>query len=82
MPWIDRLRDMIPLISRLPSKEKREQKKAISFFTSTIWTVIKEKRQKMDRGKLKFAKERNRGKWTQVSISLRRKETTENTHLS
>ena len=45
---------MIPLISRLPSEEKREQKKAISFFTSTIWKVIKEKRQKMDAGEPKL----------------------------
>ena len=49
---MDRLRDMIPLISRLPSEEKREQKKAIEFFTSTIRKVIKEKRQKMDAGGL------------------------------
>ncbi|KAK7474093.1 hypothetical protein BaRGS_00034699 [Batillaria attramentaria] len=45
-----RLIQMIPLISRLPSKEKSRQKTDIDFFRSTILTVIKEKREKMEFG--------------------------------
>ena len=47
---INRLTDMIPLISRLPSKEKEEQRKAYEFFTSTIRTVISDKRKKEEKG--------------------------------
>ncbi|XP_076436479.1 uncharacterized protein LOC143275998 [Babylonia areolata] len=39
-----RLIDMIPLMSRLPTKENRERREAIKFFSDTIKNVIKQKR--------------------------------------
>ncbi|KAL8609195.1 hypothetical protein ACOMHN_058815 [Nucella lapillus] len=45
-----KLTDMIPLISRLPTKRKQDNDRAIAFFISSIRKVIKDKREKMESG--------------------------------
>ncbi|KAK7094396.1 uncharacterized protein [Littorina saxatilis] len=45
-----RLRDLLPLVSLIPTGEKRQQKEAIDFFTRTIMDVIKAKRHQINAG--------------------------------
>lgn len=49
--FVNRLSQMIPLISRIPTKEKLKQEADIAFFKSTILQVVKEKRNRIESGR-------------------------------